>query len=73
MPIYEYICRKCQRHFEELVFNQQEEVVCPDCGHKKVDRAMSTFAFQSGGTFRGVGDACGGCSKGSCSGCSSGS
>lgn len=42
MPIYEYKCQKCDRCFEKLVFQgDQEEVACPDCGEKKVNRLMS--------------------------------
>jgi putative FmdB family regulatory protein len=70
MPIYEYVCSKCNNDFEELVFSQSEKVSCPECGSKKVERKMSVFAFSSGGTFRSTGSAsCGGCSKTSCSGC----
>lgn len=73
MPIYEFVCRKCNNDFEELVFSQSEKVACPACGSKKVERQMSVFAFSSGGTFRSTGSAsCGGCSKASCSGCSHG-
>ena len=73
MPIFEYVCSKCDNDFEELVFSQQEKVACPECGSSRIKRTMSVFAFSSGGTFRSSsGDACGGCSKGSCSGCSHG-
>jgi putative FmdB family regulatory protein len=70
MPIYEFVCRKCKADFEELVMSQAEKVACPKCGSKRVERAMSTFSYASGGTFRHAsGDECGSCAKGSCSGC----
>lgn len=70
MPIYEFVCRKCKTDFEELVLSSSEKIACPKCGSKRVDRAMSTFSYSSGGSYRHAsGDSCGGCSKGSCSGC----
>jgi putative FmdB family regulatory protein len=42
MPIYEYKCQECDRCFEKLVFKgDQEDVACPECGEKKVNRLMS--------------------------------
>jgi len=73
MPIYEFVCSKCNNDFEELVFSQSEKVACPQCGSKKVKRAMSVFSFSSGGSYRSsAGSSCGSCSKGSCSGCNHG-
>ncbi|MGB9893103.1 MAG: FmdB family zinc ribbon protein, partial [Candidatus Saccharicenans sp.] len=37
MPIYEYICMKCQHRFELLVqFNQQTKITCPQCQSEEV-------------------------------------
>jgi putative FmdB family regulatory protein len=71
MPIYEFVCRKCNNDFEELVFKQDEKVPCPSCGSEKVERRMSVCAFSGGGRFRSTAssDGCGSCSKASCSGC----
>jgi len=49
MPIYEYVCRRCDKRFEELVRSADETVVCPGCGTKKIQRSLSAFAVQSGG------------------------
>jgi len=71
MPIYEYNCRHCQRHFDELV-RGEEKIHCPDCGGDQVDRKMSVCGFVSSSKFTGsVGSSCGGCAAHSCSGCSS--
>jgi putative FmdB family regulatory protein len=43
MPIYEYICQKCQHPFERLVF-ADTAVACPECGSQTVDKQFSTFA-----------------------------
>ncbi len=46
MPIYEYKCKKCNNSFEKLVFaGEEEEVKCPECGNKDVERVMSACSF----------------------------
>lgn len=40
MPMYEFACSKCDHVFEELVFGD-EEVACPKCAAKKVERQVS--------------------------------
>ena len=73
MPIYEFVCPSCQHAFEELVFNRSEKVACPRCGAAEVERALSVFSHQSGGSFRSsAGSGCTSCSKASCAGCGSG-
>ena len=62
MPIFEFVCRGCGQQFEDLMsFVQMEagEASCPECGSKKVERSMSSFAT---GSSSGVGSAppCGG-------------
>jgi putative FmdB family regulatory protein len=68
MPIYEYVCMKCESHFEELV-RGDEDPACPDCGGAKVARQFSVFAAHGisgpqpsfGPTkFAGGGGCCGG-------------
>jgi putative FmdB family regulatory protein len=68
VPIYEYVCMKCESHFEELVRNG-EGPSCPDCGAKKVSRQLSVFASVAAGdtpapSFKPTGR--GGCCGGSC-------
>jgi putative FmdB family regulatory protein len=43
MPIYEYVCRKCQHEFETLV-RGNEQPKCPQCGDKKLDKLISVPA-----------------------------
>ena len=70
MPIYEFLCSKCDLEFEKLVFNSSDPIACPKCKGKKVHRMMSTFAFSSGGKFKSTADSsCGSCSSHSCSTC----
>ncbi len=46
MPVYEYRCNACRHEFEELVRSpaSEREIVCPDCGGRKVERKLSVFA-----------------------------
>ena len=43
MPIFEYICRKCDHRFESIVLGPQEPQ-CPQCESKKLDQQLSRFA-----------------------------
>lgn len=40
MPLYEYACKKCEHTFETLVY-EGDEVECPQCASKRLDRLMS--------------------------------
>jgi putative FmdB family regulatory protein len=64
MPMYEYVCMKCEEHFEELVRGDQE-VACPQCDATDVARQLSSFAMigtagQTGAFSGGGGSCCGG-------------
>ena len=81
MPIFEYVCKRCKNQFEELVFSQDEQTVCPSCGSTKTEKLMSCCRSKvgSGGgdheapaataPSRPSGGGCSGCSGGSCSSC----
>ena len=44
MPIYEYICRRCGRKNEFLVFPWENETLkCKKCGSEDLERIMSRF------------------------------
>ncbi|MCE9594867.1 MAG: zinc ribbon domain-containing protein [Planctomycetes bacterium] len=45
MPLFVYVCARCEHRFEELVFGS-EEVLCPQCRSKGVERQLSTFAVR---------------------------
>jgi putative FmdB family regulatory protein len=46
MPIYEYRCKKCEKVFEKIqrVGGGGENLVCPHCGNKKVEKLVSGFS-----------------------------
>ncbi len=48
MPIYEYVCKKCDHPFEMLV-RGSEKPVCPSCGSGSLEKQFSVFAPKNGG------------------------
>jgi putative FmdB family regulatory protein len=48
MPIFEYRCRKCEKRFERIVRRIDEEIACPSCEGRSVDKLLSAFAVGSG-------------------------
>jgi putative FmdB family regulatory protein len=46
MPIFEYVCKECENHFEALVFGD-EKAACPKCQSKKLAPQLSVFAVSS--------------------------
>jgi putative FmdB family regulatory protein len=64
MPIYEYICKRCEHRFEELVLGS-EQPACPSCAAEQVEKQLSVFAVNSpSGGSAPLGDLPGPC--GSC-------
>jgi putative FmdB family regulatory protein len=49
VPLYEFECRACGIEFEELVLNatEAENVKCPSCESKEVEKKISSFASVS--------------------------
>ncbi len=43
MPIFEYICKECGRHFEVLVMGSRK-AECPSCRSAKLEQQLSPFA-----------------------------
>jgi putative regulatory protein, FmdB family len=82
MPIFEFVCKRCNKQFEELVFSQDEQTVCPSCGSTNTEKLMSCCRSKVGSGAGGreheataapaaapSGGGCAGCSGGSCSSC----
>jgi putative FmdB family regulatory protein len=44
MPIYEYVCKDCEKPFEKLVFSGKEKVACPNCGGRRHALQLSVVA-----------------------------
>lgn len=51
MPLYEFRCTACGERFEQLMrFGDSfDEMRCPSCDERAVERQFSTFARSGGG------------------------
>jgi putative FmdB family regulatory protein len=73
MPIFEYLCQKCNHRFELLVQGSTVPA-CPSCKGTRLDKQFSPFGVGATGDWvgpSGSGGACGSCGDprgpGSCS------
>lgn len=71
MPIYEYRCKKCDKDFEELVFDDAAPL-CPHCGSNDTYKLMSCCARHRAGGDGDDGGMAAPASGGGCAGCSGG-
>ncbi len=64
MPVLQYICKNCNKNFEELVKKHDEEVLCPVCKNR-AERVWGGKMFSSTGVSSkkcsGNCSTCGGC------------
>lgn len=65
MPIFEYVCRECGKHFEAVIFGANK-AECPGCKGKELDQQLSTFAVSNGASSRAAMPC--GAPEGSCGG-----
>lgn len=51
MPIYEYVCLKCNNIFSALqrLGTSEKETFCPACGSADVRKKVSAFSYGHGG------------------------
>lgn len=42
MPIYEFVCKKCKEVFESFVMKGADDISCPKCGSKELEKLIST-------------------------------
>jgi len=70
VPLYEYRCADCDRHFERYVSTTAGAASCPACGSVEVKRMLSLFAMKSDGgpvaSSVPAGGGGGGCCGGGC-------
>ncbi|HYL93082.1 MAG TPA: zinc ribbon domain-containing protein [Alphaproteobacteria bacterium] len=60
MPIFEYICRECDHHFESIVMGSQQ-AKCPKCESRKLEQQLSKFAVGAEKTPARSAGPCGSC------------
>ncbi len=62
MPIFEYRCKECDRHFETIVQGRTRPA-CPSCGARQLEKQLSVFAVAGASDSRSAepAAACGSC------------
>ena len=63
MPIFEYVCKECQKPFEALVMGSQKPE-CPSCHSRKLEQRISVFSV--GAASRSSAPPVSGCGGGAC-------
>lgn len=72
MPLFEFICKKCGTKFEQMIFSiNKDEIECPECKSKEVEKQFSTFSAGSSRSHVGMSASCqekksSGCCNGCC-------
>ncbi|MEA5001489.1 MAG: zinc ribbon domain-containing protein [Endomicrobiaceae bacterium] len=70
MPLFEFVCGKCGKQFEKIVFSIDNETVeCPSCKSKDVKKQFSTFASNNSKSSHHHHNGC--CSSSSANSCMS--
>jgi len=59
MPLYEFACRNCGRHFEFLT-REGQSPHCPACESTDLEKRLSVFAVSAGSSGGFEADAAGG-------------
>ncbi|MFN3484750.1 MAG: FmdB family zinc ribbon protein [Planctomycetota bacterium] len=70
MPLYEYLCGRCERRFERLVRSSDAAVDCPECGSRDTRRLFSVFGINLGAPPETSPGALCNCGAGGCAICS---
>ena len=60
MPIFEYVCRECDHHFEAIIQGSQH-ARCPTCEIRKLEQQISRFAVSSDKPAPVAAGPCGAC------------
>jgi putative FmdB family regulatory protein len=66
MPIYEYICKDCGNHYEQLVLSRGKRVACPKCDSSRGALQLSVFSAKTKSNGNGAATQMAGPSAGSC-------
>jgi putative FmdB family regulatory protein len=69
MPLYEYVCRSCERSFERYVRAWGDAVTCEACQSEDVEKRLSTFAMAGLASSSPAPSRGGGCCGGGGCGC----
>ncbi len=71
MPIYEFLCKECGKHFEALVsIGAEKGVACSECGSNHLQKLISSFGIGGGSSrLSSSSSGCTTCSATSCDTC----
>jgi len=61
MPIYEYLCKDCGRHFEKIVPRYDSQADCGHCHSGNVEKQLSVFAVAGSSAGDVAEQGCGRC------------
>jgi putative FmdB family regulatory protein len=61
MPIYEYLCKDCGRHFEKIVPRYDSQADCAHCHSANIEKQLSVFAVAGSSTGDVAEQGCGRC------------
>jgi putative FmdB family regulatory protein len=64
MPIYEYVCKDCQEHYERIVMSARQEIACPKCASKR--HTLQLSVFNAGKSSNGTGSSRSASNSGGC-------
>ena len=53
MPIYEYVCNDCGKHYEQIVLSQSQKVKCPGCSSASHTLQLSVFSAHTNSSGNG--------------------
>ncbi|MCX6910511.1 MAG: zinc ribbon domain-containing protein [Verrucomicrobia bacterium] len=62
MPIYEYVCKQCDKRFELLVQGSTTPE-CPSCKSRKLEKQLSVFAVSNSPGGGDLPEACRSCNN----------
>jgi putative FmdB family regulatory protein len=54
MPIYEYVCDDCGKHYEQIVLSPSQEIACPSCASHRHALQLSVFNAHGGSSGSGA-------------------
>ncbi len=56
MPIYEFVCKKCNYKFEQLILSSDDPAPkCPKCQNENVEKLISAGSIRAHGIPTGSG------------------
>jgi putative FmdB family regulatory protein len=66
MPIYEYVCDDCGKHYEQIVLSSSQEIACPSCASRRHTLQLSVFNAHGSSSGNGAALQDGAASGGPC-------